>query len=451
MTATAPAAASVQTAIENAYRSRTARSRALFERSTRAMPGGSTRAGTFFQPYPAYMDRGEGFQLHDIDGNEYIDCLNNYASLIHGHAHPRLVSVLAAQAARGTAHGAPCQSEVELAEELKKRVSSIELIRFANSGTEGVMGAIRAARAFTGRSLIVKMEGGYHGTYDAAEVSVAPGLTAPAFPTGVPDGPGLSPGLAGEVLVAPYNDLARLRATVERHHKQIAAVVIEPVMLAGGSIPATPEFLRGARALTEEFKTLLIFDEIASFRLAPGGAQEIYGVRPDITALGKIIGGGLPIGAYGGRADIMSVFDVRHPGAASLSGTFNGNAATMALGVAALEIYTPADIKRVNQLGARLRAGLEGAAAKAGLPARVTGMGSLSQVHLTTKAVTDYRSAAAAEHRGLLPTLNLALMNHGVFRAARGGFYLSTAMTPVVVDRVVDSFGRAAEEVARAI
>ena len=440
-------------AIETAYLGRTPRSRALHERAARVLPGGSTRAGTFYLPYPAYMVRGAGCRLYDADGNEYVDCLNNYTSLIHGHAHPRLVATLAEVAARGTAHGAPVEDEVALAEAIVGRVASVEQVRFTNSGTEAVMGAIRTARAATGRPTVLKMEGGYHGTYDAAEVSVDPGLDAPGFPVGRPDGAGLSPGLVGEVLVAPFNDLGTTTALIDRHRDELAAVIVEPVMGAAGVIPAREEFLRGLRAATKAASVLLIFDEVVTFRLATGGAQALYGITPDLTAFAKIIGGGLPIGAFGGSAALMRTFDVRQPGAVSLSGTFNGHCAAMALGRVALELFTAGEVARINALGDRLRDGLQGAADDAGLRAHITGVGSLGQIHVgqpESAPISSYRSAGRGS-RPLAHLVHLALLNQGVFIAPRGMFSISTAMTPADVDGVVTAFRKVAALLAPAV
>jgi len=434
---------SASAAIEAQYRARTRSSRMLYERAVHALPGGSTRAATFYPPYPVYMARGAGCRLHDVDGNEYVDCLNNYTSLIHGHAHPRIVAALADQIARGTAHGAPVEAEIALAEALTSRIASVDQVRFTNSGTEGVMCAIRAARAFTGRSKVLKMEGGYHGTYDAAEVSVDPRSDAPEWPAGRPDGPGLSPGLSGEVLVTPFNDLEVATAVIDRSRRDLAAVIVEPMMLATGAIPATDAFIRGLRAVTQEAGVLLIFDEVVTLRLSYGGGQEHYGVRPDLTTFGKIIGGGLPIGGFGGREEIMALFDARRPDPVMLSGTFNGNAATMAAGRVALDLLTAEEIARINELGDRLRTGLERVADDAGVPVRATGMGSLCHVHLTRDPVHNYRDVARARQPAIMSSLHLALLNHGVFAASRGTYSTSTAMTEADVDAVVAGFGAA--------
>jgi len=426
--------------IEQAYRERTPASRALYDRALRTMPGGSTRAATYYAPYPAYMHHGAGCRLTDVDGNVYIDCLNNYTSLVHGHARPAIVAALADVAARGTVHGAPVEAEVALAEEIIRRVPSVEQLRFTNSGTEAVMGAIRAARAYTGRAKVLKMEGGYHGSYDAAEVSVDPGADPPMWPEGRPDGAGLSPGLTGEVLVAPFNDLSAVRSLVTRHRRDLAAVIAEPVMAAAGVIPATEAFLRGLRDLTREAGVLLILDEVVTFRLAFGGAQQHYRITPDLTTFGKLLGGGLPIGAFGGRATIMAAFDRRNPETIAHSGTFNGNMATMVVGRTALDLLTMEEIARMNALGDRLRRGIQDAADATGLAMTVTGLGSLRHLHPSRARIVDYRTAVAAASRPLSALLHLALLTQGVFIAPRGMVSVSTAMSEDDVDTVIAAF-----------
>ncbi len=444
--------ATVAHRVESTYRLRTLQSRAFHERAVHSLPGGSTRAGTFYLPYPTYMARGRGCRLTDVDDNVYIDCLSNYTSLIHGHAHPSLTSTLSVHAARGTAHGAPVEAEIALAELIAHRVRSVELLRFTNSGTEAVMGAIRAARAATGRAKVLKMEGGYHGSYDAAEVSVDPGLDAPAWPTGRPDGAGLSPGLGGEVLIAPFNDLATASALIDRHRRDLAAVIVEPVMTAAGVIPATDEFLRGLRTATAAAGVLLILDEVVTFRLATGGAQQRYGISPDLTTFAKIIGGGLPIGAFGGSAAIMRAFDVRCPGAITVSGTFNGNLAAMAMGLTALDLLTTGEIDRINELGDRLRHGLQTAADESDFPALITGMGSLAHIHAgqaPSAPISSYRESRC-DSRELAALVHLELLNRGVFIAPRGMFCVSTPMTEATIDGVIAAFREVAATLAPA-
>ena len=439
--------------LEATYRARTNGSSELYERALANLPGGDTRTGTFFLPYPTFMARGAGCRLWDVDGNEYIDCLSNFTSLVHGHSHPDVTRAIAEQASRGTAHGAPVESQIALATAIRERLPSIELLRFANSGTEAAMMAIRAARAFSGRAKLLKMEGGYHGSYDAARVSAHPRLhdeIAPTWPLGEPDEAGLSPGAVAEVLIAPFNDLQTTAAIVRQHRHELAAVIVEPMMGAAGMIPAERSFLSGLRDVTRESGVLLILDEVITLRLAWGGAQSLYGITPDLTVLGKIIGGGLPVGAFGGRADVMAFYDPRRNDVITHSGTFNGNAATMAAGLATLELLTPVAIERINGLGDRLRASLGGALAAAGIPAEVTGLGSLSQVHLSDAPVVDYRSAARAPG-GAAALLHLALMNRGVFAASRGMFITSTAMLDADVDHVIASFAAALRDAGSAL
>ncbi|MBK8057495.1 MAG: aminotransferase class III-fold pyridoxal phosphate-dependent enzyme [Gemmatimonadetes bacterium] len=318
---------------------------------------GDTRTGTFFLPYPTFMSSGAGTRMWDVDGNAYVDPLGNCTSVLHGHAHPHITAAIGAQAAKGTAFPFPGEPALRLAEEIRARVPSLERLRFCNSGTEAVIGAIRAARAFTGRSKILKMEGGYHGSADVAQVSVTPGVDAPHYPEGHAQGPGVPDGVVGDVLVAPYNDLETSQRLVRAHAHELAAVIVEPHLTAAGVIPAEREFLAGLRAVTEACGVVLIFDEIITLRLTRGGAQAMYGVTPDLTTVAKIIGGGLPVGAFGGRAEVMATFDPRSRGTVGHSGTFNGNAVTMAAGVAALELLTDEALQHINTLGGRLREG----------------------------------------------------------------------------------------------
>ena len=429
------------------FRGRTSRSAELYARALGSLPGGNTRTSTFFRPHPLFADRAEGCRLHDVDGNVYLDLLNNFTSLIHGHGHPRITAAIAAQAAKGTVYAAPVETQLALAEEITRRVPSMQRIRFTNSGTEAVMNALRVARAFTGRSKFLKMEGGYHGSYDPVEISIAPGPDGPAWPAGEPDEIGLSPALMDEVLVAPFNDLATTRRLIEQHHEELAAVIVEPLMAAGGMIPADQRFLDGLRTATTAHRVLLILDEIISFRLAPGGAQQLYRVEPDLTTLGKIIGGGLPIGAFGGRADIMTLFDPRRTDRMTHAGTFNGSPICMAAGLASLELLTPAEIDRINRLGDRLRDGFQAAFTATGVRGRATGHGSLLQTHLVDGEVRNYRDGARAPGWYRRVT-HLALLTRGVFSNWRTSFNVSTAMGEAEVDEAIAAFRAVLEELA---
>jgi glutamate-1-semialdehyde 2,1-aminomutase len=429
------------------YAQRTPASRALHERARKALPGGDTRTGTFFSPYPPFVARGSGDRIWDVDGNEYVDFLNNFTSLVHGHAHPDLFVAVVQQVGRGTAQAAPVDAQLQLAERLKARIPSLERVRFVNSGTEAVMQALRAARAFTGRPLIVKMEGGYHGTYDGTEVGVDPGSEPPTWPRGDADVPGLLPGAEDQVLVVPFNDLTLAERVFGAQGAEIAAVIVEPVLHNGGIIPADPAFLRGLYGLTREHGVLLVLDEIVTFRLAHGGAQQLYELRPDLTVLGKVIGGGFPVGALGGRADIMDLFDPRRADRITHSGTFNGNPVSMSAGAAALDLLTPERIAHIDQLGARLQTGFQDALDHAGVVANVTRAGSLVQIHLTGGLVRDYRAASRTDRR-IRALLHLALINRGVFCGNRLNFNTSTVMTAETVDRAVAALSSAVQEMS---
>lgn len=434
------------------FRARTPGSAARHERARRVMPGGDTRTVAFHAPYPVYMDRTSGVDLTDVDGHGYLDVLNNYTSLVHGHAHPGIEAAVRKQLPRGTAYAAGCEAQAVLAEIITDRVASVDLIRFCNSGTEAVMNAIRAARAFTGRDLLVKMEGGYHGTYDDIEVSVHPDPTDHAAgpdhaPRPILDTLGLPGNTADNVAVTPFNDIPAAERLLTERGEEIAAVIVEPVMGSAGLIPADHAFLAALRALTAERGIVLIFDEVMSFRLAPGGFQEVARVRPDLTTFAKIIGGGFPVGAFGGREAIMRQYDPAQAAPLWQSGTFNGNAITMVAGAAAMAAYGPDEVARINGLGDRLRAGASALLARHGFPGEATGYGSFVNLHLTASGVRDYRSAARGDH-GVQRLLHMALLLEGIFCAPRLMMCTSTAMTEETVDRCLAALDRALERVA---
>jgi glutamate-1-semialdehyde 2,1-aminomutase len=435
-----------RTQVEAAYRARTARSATLHHEALRVFPGGVTRSITFYPPYPVYLAEGCGCRVTDVDGNSYLDALNNYGSMIHGHAHPAVVAALQQQVTRGTDWGTPTALHLDMAKALVSRVRSLEQVRLTNSGTEAVLYAIRAARAFTGRSAILKMEGSYHGGYDSVSVSVNPGTDAPAPPAGKAGSAGLAAGTVAETLVAPFNDLAAVERIVRAHGRRLAAIIVEPVMVRG-LIAADAAFLRGLRELATGAGALLILDEVVTFRLGLGGMQQRVGVAPDLTTFGKIIGGGLPVGAFGGRADVMAGFDPAATDPVHHSGTFAGNAATIAAGLAALAEYQAPAVERVNALGDRLRSALESVLREARVRGQVTGVGSLVGLHFSGEPVRDYRSALRAD-KDAMRWFHLALLNAGVMMRASGGFFLSTAMTGADMDTIVAAVRAALKEAA---
>lgn len=434
------------------YRERTPRSAASHAAAKRVMPGGDTRTVAFHLPYPLFIAEGNGAQLVDVDGNRYIDVLNNYTSLIHGHAHPAVEEAVREQLPKGTAFAAAFEAQTRLAEIITDRVASVDLVRFCNSGTEAVMNALRAARAFTGRDLIVKMEGGYHGTYDDVEVSVHPNPdpreSGPDHsPTAVLDGRGLPENRLDNVLVLPFNDVHVAERLLAERGDEIAAVIVEPVMGSAGMIPADRAYLEALRAMTAERGIVLVFDEVMSFRLAQGGMQEVVRVRPDLTTFAKIIGGGFPVGAFGGRAAIMEQYDPSRSAPLWQSGTFNGNPITMVAGRAAMDLYDVDAVARINALGDRLRLGAGELIRRHGFSGCATGHGSFVNLHLTAPEVHDYRSAARGD-AGLQRLLHLALLLEGVFCAPRLMMCTSTAMAPVTIEEVLSRLDAALSRVA---
>jgi glutamate-1-semialdehyde 2,1-aminomutase len=435
------------------YIKRYPESATLHARAQGALPGGDTRTITFFHPFPLYIERGSACRLHDVDGYRLLDLLSNYTSMIWGHAHPKILEAIQAQAARGTGFAAPTESQAALGEMICQRLPSVERVRFANSGTEAAMHAVRAARAFTGRGKIVKMEGGYHGSADFVEISVHPDLTdaGPASrPRAVPDSKGIPAATAGDVIVAPFNDEAAVEAIVRKHYQEIAALIVEPVLGTAGTIPPHRGFLAYLREVTKELGIVLIFDEVITFRLGYHGAQGLYGVQPDLTVLGKIIGGGLPVGAFGGRGDIMRLFAPDRRGALVQSGTFNANPVTMAAGIAGLQLLDPGEIDRINRLGDQLRAGLQTLFDSAPVPARVTGVGSLMTLLFTDAEIRNYRDAATSD-RELTSAFHLALLLEGVFSAPRGLMVTSLAMTEAEVGEALAAARSALDRLATAL
>jgi glutamate-1-semialdehyde 2,1-aminomutase len=434
------------------YRRTTPASRALHERAVKALPGGTTRTTTYFAPYPLYIERGEGCRIWDADGTERIDMIGNYSAMILGHAHPKVVEAISRQAARGTGFAAANPIEVELAELLCERVPSCQQVRFCNSGTEATMFAMRLARAFTGRPKIARIEGGYHGTHDFAEVSTHPDLASagPADrPVARPDSMGTPSWVLERSVVLPFNNPDAAERILREEGDQVAAVILEPIIGSGGVIAATSEFMQRIRSVTHELGMLLIFDEVISLRVAPGGAQQVYGVNPDLTTMGKIIGGGLPVAAFGGRADVMRLLDPRREPNLPQGGTYNGNPLGMAAGLAALKELTPAVYEELNRQGARVKDQLTEVFASHGLPAQVNAAGSLFAIHFTNVPVTDYRTKATSSAK-ITRDFFLALVNHGVLMAPRAMGALSTPMEERDIQEFVDAVDAAvAEQIPR--
>jgi glutamate-1-semialdehyde 2,1-aminomutase len=422
----------------DAYKINTEISRELIDRLSHSIPGGNTRSLAHFPPYPLAISHGSGCRIWDVDGNEFVDLLNNYTATVHGHAVPAINEAMNKQAALGTVFPAPARAQAELAERIVDRVASVEKVRFANSGTEAVMMAVRAARAFTGREKIIKSEGGYHGMWE--QVPVSHQDTSSGRRTATPEA------VRELVRLVDYNDVAGLEAAMEEG-ESVAAIILEPVT-GTGVLTGMPEYFATARRLADEHGALLICDEVITLRLAVGGYQEILGVRPDLTTMGKVIGGGLPVGAFGGREDIMSLFDPRLPDHLHHSGTFNGNLMTMAAGRAALDLLTRDEIERLNALGERLADGLrELFAQRDEFGAVVTSCGSLVHVNFETEGEVRTYSDLNLDSP-VMAAFHLAALDEGVYFAPRCFMNTSTAMDEQVIDNVLEACSRAMVRVA---
>jgi len=414
----------------------TERSERLFAEAQEVIPGGvnsPVRACRAVGTTPLFIERGEGAYVFDADDNRYIDYVLSWGPLVAGHAHPRVVEALSGALNRGSSFGAPTALETELAHAVRAAVPSMELVRFVNSGTEATMSALRLARAYTGREVIVKLEGGYHGHSDGLLAKAGSG----PLTLGAPDSPGVPAAVAATTVTVPFNDLAALETVLGSY--AVAAFILEPVPANMGVVPPAPGYLAGVRELTQRHGALLILDEVMTgFRAAYGGAQALYDVRPDLTCLGKIIGGGLPVGAYGGRREIMAM--ISPSGAVYQAGTLSGNPLAMTAGLATLALLRePGAYERLESLSARLEQGLREAAQAAGVPATVTRVGSLLTLFFTPGPVTDYATAREAD------TVRFAAF----YRAMRaGGVYLppsqfealfvSLAHTEQDIERTID-------------
>lgn len=416
----------------------------IYKQACEVIPGGVSRNTVFHKPHPFYAAHASGCYVTDIDGVKRLDFANNMASLIHGHAHPAIVNGVIEQLHRGTAYTMATEQEIALAQLLCSRVESLEQVRFTNSGTEAVMAMMKAARAFTGRAKIAKAEGAYHGTYDFAEISQAPNPSNWGDidqPNSVPLSHGTPQGVLDDMIIFPFNDIERTLKILDRQADKIAAVIIDPVPHRVGLVPANDKFVEAIYDWTRRNNALLIFDEVVTFRVNYGGAQERYRVKPDMTALGKIIGGGFPVGAFGGRADILKVLDPRESKLLfPFSGTFSANPITTTAGRIALELFDREGVMQLNGLTQVAINQIEEAVKLANVPISLTGSGSMFRVHLREKPPQTFREAYQPKEVTAVINEMLDFMYHNeqIMMINTFACMFSTVMTQKEVDKLSD-------------
>jgi glutamate-1-semialdehyde 2,1-aminomutase len=430
--------------LKQEYIKRTPKSAAYYESARQIIPGGESRILVTYTPYAFTVTRGAGYKVYDLDGNEYVDYINNYMSLIHGHAFKPITDAVKEQLDKGTVYAAPTLPQYNLAKLITDRVPVIDKIKFCNSGTEAALYAVRAARAYNKKKYIIRLDGGYNGTGDFSTVNMTIDYDrAPsALPKRVTE-PGVPDELSNLVIPVTFNDLSQMEAALKLHPNEVSAIIMEPMLGSAGFIPPKSGYLQGVRDLADKYGALLIFDEIVSYRLHEGGLETREGVKPDLVTLGKIIGGGLPVGAYGGREDIMKSFLPANDVMLSASGTFSGNPLTMTAGAVALQHYQQQDIEKLNALGDRLRTGLAEGIKRAGVPVVLTGTGSFAGYHFTREDPVENATQSMKtlrDHMPLYDCVHMAALVKGYYLMKKGRLILSTPMDEALVDRTVKDF-----------
>lgn len=409
-----------------------------FEEAKRYIPGGVNSPVRAFKSVgltPVYVERGEGARIYDIDGNSYIDYICSWGPLILGHAHPEVIQAIQETAARGTSFGAPTELETKMARLVCERMPSVDIVRMVNSGTEATMSAIRLARGYTGRNKVLKFEGSYHGHADSLLIKAGSGVAT----LGLPDSPGVPEGVASNTITVPYNDLTSTKLAFERYGEEIACVIVEPIAGNMGVVPPLPGFLQGLRDLTTQYGTVLIFDEVMTgFRVHMHSAQGLYGVTPDLTCMGKVIGGGLPVGAYGGKREIME--QMAPSGPIYQAGTLSGNPLAMIAGYTTLKLLTSEVYEQLERQAVRLQLGLEKNAQELGVPVTINRVGSMVCPFFTDQHVINYDTAKSSnlDH---FRRYFASLLHHGVSVAPSQfeGMFVSAAHQDADIDATIEA------------
>jgi glutamate-1-semialdehyde 2,1-aminomutase len=426
----------VEKEIIDAYMEKFPLSKSLHERLIKYIPGGATRSLSYFKPYPIHIAHGKGAYVYTHEGHRLFDVTNAYGALVHGHGDPDVAKAVQEGIEKGSQYSTPTDGQYHLAKLLCDRVPGFDKVRFLNSGTEATMFAMRTARAFTGRDKILKMTGGFHGTHDCVAASTKKNVITAGIPAG----------MTRDMLEVPFNDGDALERVVKENAQDLAAVIMEPFLGAGGIVLPEEGFLQRARKVTQAHNVLLIFDEIFSFRVDTGGCQKLFNVVPDITTVGKVVGGGLPIGVFGGKEEIMNIFCHENTDRPLYhSGTFNGYETVMQAGFAALSKFDEASVASINQLGDRFQAGLLKSFKKNKLNIQSNHIGSLVNLHFFNEPITRAEQVLKSEEE-LHTLMHLSLLNKGVFTIPRGLFILSTIMTNAEIDWFVDKIDETLKE-----
>jgi len=433
----------------NRYISLTPKSKTAWEEARKYFPGGDSRNSIFWEPYPIFVQSAKGAKVTDVDNVERLDFINTMTTMIFGHSYAPVMDAVGEQLSKGVGYNAPNLHQIRLAEMLCDRVPSFDLVRFTNSGTEATLNTIRAARAFTGRTLFAKVEGGYHGTHDAVSVSVRVSVDQAGdrnHPRSVANTEGLPPEILDQIVIIPFNETDIASNILNRHKDELAAVIVEPIMGSVGMVPATYEFLHMLRKFTEENGIILIFDEVISYRVNDGGCQKYYNITPDLTSLGKIIGGGFPVGAFGGRKDIMDLYDPTTGPKVSHAGTFNANPVTMLAGSITLHNLTNDVYDSLSTRTELLKSGIRKICLELEVPVQVTGLGSLFGIHFLDHPIRNYRDIAQGDPI-LRQQMFWGLMNEGVLVAPNLVGALSTEINESEIDVFLKAFRDVLERV----